>query len=212
MGPFRATSPVSGPAPDSAHRPPSPSLGTISVLLERARSGDSAAREALARRSVEALRRFASGRVPHRVRGRLDTDDLVQNAVMRGFERLESFERRGHGSFLANLRTIILNQIRDEARRLATRMPHEPIAEELPQPGLDPIEQAVGREVVRDYEAALQGLKPAAREAVILRLELGYSYEEIAEAAGMASANSARMAVSRALVRLAERMGAHAQA
>jgi RNA polymerase sigma-70 factor, ECF subfamily len=187
-------------------------LGTISVLLERARSGDSAAKEALARRSIEALRRFASGRVPHRVRGRLDTDDLVQNAVLRGFERLESFERRGHGSFLANLRTIVLNQIRDEARRLATRLPHEPVGEELPHPGLDPIEQVVGHDVVRDYEAALENLKPTAREAVILRLEMGYSYEEIAESAGMASANAARMAVSRALVRLAQHMEAHAQA
>lgn len=202
---------MSGPAPDPTQRPPSPSLGTISVLLERARSGDSVAREALARRSIEALQRFASGRVPYRVRGRLDTDDLVQNAVLRGFERLDSFERRGHGSFLANLRTIVLNQIRDEARRLATRTPHEPLGEELPHSGLDPIEIAVGSEVVRDYEAALQGLKPTAREAVILRLEMGYSYEEIAESAGIASANAARMAVSRALVRLAQQMEAHAE-
>ena len=203
---------MSGHPSDSAQTmPPNPSLGTISVLVERARRGDGLAREALARRSIEALRRFATGRVPHRVRGRLDTDDLVQNAVMRGFERLDSFHRRGHGSFLANLTTIVLNQIRDEARRLSTRMPHEAIGEEVPQAGPDPIEAAVGRDVVRDYEAALEALRPSQREAVILRLEMGYSYDEIAESAGLRSANAARMTVTRALVRLAERMEAHDQ-
>jgi RNA polymerase sigma factor (sigma-70 family) len=180
--------------------------------VERARSGDSLAREALARRSIEALRRFASGRVPRRVRGRLDTDDLVQNAVLRGFERLEAFERRGHGSFLANLRTIVLNQIRDEARRLSSRTPHEALGEDVAQPGPDPIEIAVGMDVVRAYESALEALRPAQREAVILRIEMGYSYEEIAEAVGLPSANAARMTVARALVRLAHDMEAHGEA
>ena len=45
------------------------------------------------------------------------------------------------------------------------------------------------------------------REAVILRVEFGYSHEEIAEAIGSPSANAARMTVARALVRLAEEMG-----
>jgi len=203
---------LSGHPSDPAEtRPPNPSLGTISVLVERARSGDSLAREALARRSIEALRRFASGRVPRRVRGRIDTDDLVQNAVLRSFERLESFERRGHGSFLANLRTIVLNQIRDEARRLSTRSPHQEMKEDLAHAGPDPLEVVVGSDIVRAYEKALEGLRPAQREAVILRLEMGYSYEEIAEAAGLASANAARMTVARALVRLAHEMEAHGQ-
>src|SRR2546422_2184465 len=142
-----------------------PSLGTISVLVERARSGDSAAREQLARRCVEALRRFAKGRVPNSVRGRLDTDDLVQTAVMRAFERLQSFERRGHGSFLANLRTIVLNQIRDEARRLSSRSPHEALGDNLPHQGPSPLEAAVGRDLVVAYEEALTRLPVPYREA-----------------------------------------------
>jgi len=186
-----------------------PSLGTISVLVERARSGDAAAREQLARRCVEALGRFARGRVPHSVRGRLDTDDLVQTAVMRAFERLQSFERRGHGSFLANLRTIVLNQIRDEARRLSSRTAHEEVGSALPQVGPGPIEVAIGREFAEAYEAALVRLPAQQREAAILRLEMAYSYEEIAEAVGNASPNEARMMVARALVRLAHEMESH---
>jgi RNA polymerase sigma factor (sigma-70 family) len=198
---------LSGSRDDSAKIPvPNPSFGTISVLVERVRSGDGEAREQLARRAIDALRRFASGRVPHAVRGRLDTDDLVQNAVMRAFQSLESFERRGHGSFLANLRTIVLNQVRDEARRLSSRAPHEELAEGHADGGPDPIEVAVGREFVKDYETALARLAEPQRRAVILRLELGYSYEEIAEASGSASPNAARMTVARALVRLAREM------
>jgi len=186
------------------------SLGTISVLVERARSGDSTAREQLARRCIEALNRFAAGRVPRGVRGRLDTDDLVQHAVMRAFERLDSFQRRGHGSFLANLRTIVLNQIRDEARRLSTRSPHEALGEHVQQSGPSPLEAAIGRDFVEAYEAALQRLSPPHREAIVLRLEMGYGYDEIAEALGNASPNAARMMVVRALLRLSQEMEAHA--
>lgn len=189
--------------------PPMPSFGTISVLVERARLGDSQAREQLAQRCIEALRRFASGRVPHSARARLDTDDLVQTAVMRAFERLPSFEPRGHGSFLAHLRTIVLNAIRDEARRLMSRMPHEELVTGLAGSGPSPLEAAIGNDVVDAYESALARLPAPQREAVILRLEMGYSYEDIADAVESPSPNAARMMVTRALVRLARDMEAH---
>jgi RNA polymerase sigma-70 factor (ECF subfamily) len=186
-----------------------PSFGTISVLVERARLGDSQAREQLAQRCIEALRRFASGRVPQSARARLDTDDLVQTAVMRAFERLPSFEPRGHGSFLAHLRTIVLNAIRDEARRLMSRMPHEELVTGLAGSGPSPLEAAIGNDVVDAYESALARLPAPQREAVILRLEMGYSYEDIADAVESPSPNAARMMVTRALVRLARDMEAH---
>ncbi len=57
------------------------------------------------------------------------------------------------------------------------------------------------------YDAALERLKPEEREAVISRVEFDLSYAELAEVLGKPSANAARMAVVRALVRLAEEMG-----
>ena len=147
--------------------------------------------------------------MPRGVRGRLDTDDLVQNAVMRAFERLDAFERRGHGSFLANLRTIVLNQIRDEARRLSTRSPHQELGEDLRGGGPSPLDAAIGSDFVRAYETTLPRLSAPQRQAVVLRLEMGYGYDEIAEALGNASPNAARMMVVRALVRLSREMEAH---
>jgi hypothetical protein len=45
--------------------------------------------------------------------------------------------------------------------------------------------------------------------AVILRIEFGFGYQQIAEAVGSPSANAAQMTVSRALVRLAEALEEH---
>jgi RNA polymerase sigma-70 factor (ECF subfamily) len=74
-------------------------------------------------------------------------------------------------------------------------------------PGASPFEETLGREAAERYEAALARLKEAEREAVIARVELGLDYEGIAEALGKPSPDAARMAVVRALVRLAQEMG-----
>jgi RNA polymerase sigma-70 factor (ECF subfamily) len=78
---------------------------------------------------------------------------------------------------------------------------------ELPAKAPSHLEQAIGREAVEAYEEALLALPEEQQQAVILRIEFGYSYPEIAEALDRPSANAARMMVSRALVRLAEVMG-----
>ena len=55
----------------------------------------------------------------------------------------------------------------------------------------------------------MERLRPEDREAIIMRIELGLSHAEIMEALGKPSVAAAHMAVSRALVRLAQEM-AHA--
>ena len=56
------------------------------------------------------------------------------------------------------------------------------------------------------YERAMDKLKEADRDLITARFEIGLSYAEIAERTGRESANSARMAVARAVVRLTEVM------
>ena len=56
------------------------------------------------------------------------------------------------------------------------------------------------------YENALNELSSIDQEAVILRIEFGLSYAEIAEAMEKPSADASRMQVKRALVKLAESM------
>jgi DNA-directed RNA polymerase specialized sigma24 family protein len=57
-------------------------------------------------------------------------------------------------------------------------------------------------ENLKYYEVALERLKPAEREAIICRLELQYSYEELAIVLNKSSPDAARMAVTRAMRRL----------
>jgi RNA polymerase sigma-70 factor (ECF subfamily) len=52
----------------------------------------------------------------------------------------------------------------------------------------------------------LSRLRPDDREVVIARVEMDMSYEEIAQLLGKPSADAARMAVHRALLRLAVEM------
>ncbi len=67
-----------------------------------------------------------------------------------------------------------------------------------------PLEEAIGREMLDDYDDALARLPDSHREAVVLRIEMGFSFQQIADAVECPSANAARMLVARALAKLAE--------
>ena len=179
---------------------------STAVLLQRIRGGDEAARDRLLERYLPILRRWASGRLPAKARGFADTDDLVQITLVRVLKQLERFEPRHEGAFLAYLRRILINAMRDEIARAATRGQQEDLGDGLHDPGPSPLESAIGRDVLDRYEAAFDRLGEEQQEAVFMRVEMGLSYEQIAEAAGMSTANAARMRVARALAQLAESM------
>jgi DNA-directed RNA polymerase specialized sigma24 family protein len=61
-------------------------------------------------------------------------------------------------------------------------------------------------ELVEDYEEALARLRPSDRDAIVGRLELDLSYEELAATLGKPNANAARSTVVRAIVQLAREM------
>jgi len=157
-------------------------------------------------RHLKPLQRWARGRLPGWARDLADTDDLVQDTLVQTFKRIEGFEPRGVGALQAYLRQAVFNRIRDELRRKG----RQPDATDLDglevDGGQSPLEQAIGHEAVDRYERALDRLKPEEREAIIARVEMGYSYEELAEALGKPTPDAARKAAQRALVRLAEEM------
>ena len=198
-----AAEPPAGPGPEGRRDPePDPNA----ELLALARAGDAGARDRLVRLYLEPLRRFAHGRLPLHARDLMDTDDLVQTAVVRALNHLEEFEPRRSGAFLAYLRQIVMNRVRDGIRRAAKHRGREALTEELTDPARGPLADAIGRETLDRYEAALALLTSAQCEAVVLRLELGMSYPEIAERMRSPSPGAARMLVARGLVVLAERM------
>lgn len=191
----------------SPGRPETGELRSSLTLLERAQGGDRVALEALIKRYLPRLQRWASGRLPRWARDIADTQDLVQETVFQTFQRIETFEARGEGALQAYLRQAILNRIREELRRAGRRPPRSALDSQAPDDGRSPLDEAIGHAAVERYERALATLRQEDREAVVARIELGYTNDEIAELLGKPSANAARMAVERAIVKLAKAMG-----
>jgi RNA polymerase sigma-70 factor (ECF subfamily) len=136
----------------------------------------------------------------------MDTDDLVQETVLRAVKRIQAFESRHEGALQAFLRQAVLNRIRDEIRRTGRSPKFAELEDDQSDQHASPLDEAIGSEAVGRYEAALARLRPEERDAIVARVEMDRSYDEIARTTGKRSADAARMAVSRALVRLAEEM------
>jgi len=134
-------------------------------------------------RHVTPLTRWARGRLPHWARDLADTDDLVQDTLLQTFKRIGDFEARGAGALQAYLRQALVNRVRDELRKKGRRP-----------------------ESTARYERALATLREEEREAIIGRVEMGYSYEELADVLGKPTSEAARKAAQRALVRLTQEM------
>ena len=196
-------------SPDGLNAPqreePAALTSTIE-LLERFKHGDDTAVNLLVERSLPPLKRWARGRLPTWARSLSDTQDLVQDAVIRAIPHLKTFEARHPGALQAYLRQAIANHITDEIRKVQARPVPAELRESHPDMLPSPLEHAIGRERLERYEAALARLRPAEREAIIARLELQQSYEEVALALGKPTADAARMLVARAVKNLIKAM------
>ena len=194
-------------APTVPQREPYADADSSLTLVRRAHAGDAAARDELCARYLPRLQRWAHGRLPATARGALDTFDLVQDTFLQVLGRLDQFQPRHAGAFQGYMRRTLMNRIRDEIRRVGRRGgPAEAIDTSKPAADPSPLEEAIGQQTLERYEAGLERLRDADREAIIMRVEMGASDIEIMEAFDKPSVAAAHMAVSRALVRLAEEM------
>lgn len=175
-------------------------------LLERAREGERSALDVLFARYVPALQRWTSGRLPRWARDVADTNDLVQDTLLHTFQQIAGFEPRSEGALHAYLRQAVKNRIRDEIRKRHRRGAKEGIDSDVLDHEPSPLEQAIGHQALDRYEAALGRLREEERDILIGRIELGLTYDELAVASGKPSADAARKAAQRALVKLVEEM------
>jgi RNA polymerase sigma factor (sigma-70 family) len=176
---------------------------TTVELLARVKAGDDAARERLVARCLPPLRRWARGRLPTYARDMLDTEDLVQESVIAALRRIHGFQATREGALQAYLRQALANRIKDVIRYKRRRPLQTELPEDQADQGESPLEQVIGLENTERYEAAMLRLRDSDREAIVARVELRYSYQELAVALGKPSADAARVAVTRAVYRLA---------
>jgi RNA polymerase sigma factor (sigma-70 family) len=190
---------------DPSGAKPLPAEATVE-LLNRVKNGDLDALDQLLERLIPALRRWARGRMPAAARGMIETADIVQDAVINAMRRLDAFEARHQGALQAYLRKAVMNKIRDVARHQKIVPAQTDLPDHLVDERTSPLDQAIGHENLARYEAAMQRLQPADREAIIGRIELQHSYDELAIVLNKPTAAAARMSVTRAMKRLAEEM------
>lgn len=174
-------------------------------LLALARRGDAGALGLLLARYLPDLRRWAHGRLPRWLRSTADTGDLIQDVILRTLSRLDAFQPQGRRALAAYLRAAVQNRIADEHRHAARWVTSDIAADELPARAASPLHSAISAQTERQYRTALAQLGSRDQELIVAHFELEYSHAQLGCMIGR-SPNAARMALARAIGRLAERM------
>jgi RNA polymerase sigma-70 factor (ECF subfamily) len=169
------------------------------ILVARAKDGDARALEALVARHAPRVERLAQ----HLLRDPEDARDAAQEALAKVCVRLRQF--RGEAQFSTWLHRLVVNTCRDAAERRRGRV-HEPLGDDLRAgPEEDPVRMAGISELRRELCHSLAGISPQQAQVVVLKDALGYSFEEIADAAGM-PVGTAKCHAHRGRNRLRERL------
>jgi RNA polymerase sigma-70 factor (ECF subfamily) len=169
------------------------------VLVRRAKDGDARALEALCARHAPRVERLAR----HLLRDPEDARDAAQDALAKLCVRLSQF--RGDSQFSTWLHRLVVNTCRDAAERRKARA-HDPLPEDLDVGAAgDPAHGARIAELRRELCESLSGISPAQAQVIVLRDALGYTFEEIAAAAGI-PVGTAKCHAHRGRNRLRERL------
>jgi RNA polymerase sigma-70 factor (ECF subfamily) len=167
------------------------------ILVQRAKDGDRQALEALLTRHAPKVERLAR----QILRDPDDASDAAQEALAKVCVRLKQF--RGGSQFSTWLHRLVINTCLDAVERRKARV-HEPLGDQL-QSADDPARDAGNSELRRELCTALAGVSPEQAQVVLLKDALGYSFEEIAAAAGM-PIGTAKCHAHRGRARLSERL------
>ena len=179
-----------------------PQADSSLALLARAQAGDASALDTLLTRYRPRLRRWAHRRLPTWARDLADTDDLVQDTLVKAIRNLGAFVAQGNTGFQNYLRSSVANAIRDEIRKARRRPPIDDLDPSHPSDTPSPLERAVGRLRLSRYESALARLSPEERDAVVARLEFGFTHGELAAALGKRTPDAARKLCQKAIAKL----------
>ncbi|HWL36049.1 MAG TPA: RNA polymerase sigma factor SigM [Frankiaceae bacterium] len=131
-----------------------------------------------------------------------DAADAVQDAFVKAYRTVGSF--RGDALFTTWLHRIVVNACLDQLRRTRAR-PTSPLDESAAAVA-DPADPMGRADLGRDVVAALRGITPDQRAAIVLVDVEGYSVDEAAELLGV-PAGTVKSRCHRGRVQLAELLG-----
>jgi RNA polymerase sigma factor (sigma-70 family) len=148
------------------------------------------------------------GKIPPKARSRLDAEDVLHTAFLKGLASLDAFEMRGEQSFLGWIYRIGKNHILDVVHRRSAAAVRFGGEENGAGPRASQVRSRETRHTARLAnrewsESMLRKLKPQEEELVRKHLYLGHSFDEIAREEGRTS-GAVQRAFSRAVCRLRE--------
>ena len=186
-------------------------------LVALAKEGDESALNQLCSVYGERVRRIIRLRLDQKLRPKLDSVDVVQDALILALGGLKDFTYRNEGDFLRWLSTIAENKLRDilekfhaNKRDVHKEIPFKKegrsteggsIAAAGPMRTTTPSVIASKKEALDKLEQALDKLKPEYKQVILLKRIEGLSHAEIAERLDK-NTGAVRMLLSRAMAAL----------
>ena len=186
-------------------------------LVALAKDGDEAAVNQLCSVYGERVRQIVRLRLDGRLRSKLDSVDVVQDALILALDGLEDFTYRNEGDFLRWLAKIAENRLRDifdrfhaDKRDVHKEIPFKKegrstedgsVGAAGPMRTTTPSVIACKKEAMDRLEKALDKLKPEYKEVIVLKRIEGLSHAEIAGRLGK-NAGAVRMLLARAMAAL----------
>jgi RNA polymerase sigma-70 factor (ECF subfamily) len=178
-----------------------PPGGDIAATVADAVNGDHRAMERLLSQVRPLVVRYCRARVGRQERSFASADDVAQEVCLAVLTALPSYRDQGR-PFLAFVYGIAAHKVAD-AHRAAARNRSEPVADvpDEPDEQAGPEQRAMRGELSGEMAELLKVLPPKQREIVVLRVVVGLSAEETADAVG-STPGAVRVAQHRALTRL----------
>ncbi len=186
-------------------------------LVTLAKEGDQPAIEQLCRVYGERVRRIIRLRIDSKLRPKIDSVDVVQDALVLALAGLKNFTYKDEGDFLRWLSRIAENKLRDildkfhaEKRDIRREIPFKrermntddgSLGIAGPLQTTTPSVLLVRKEQLDRLERAIDDLKPEYREVIFLSRIERLSHEEIAVKLGKTK-GAVAMLLSRALIAL----------
>jgi RNA polymerase sigma-70 factor (ECF subfamily) len=188
-------------------------------LVSLAQNGDALAVDQLCRVYFARVHWLVRLRMGRELRSKLESMDLVQDALFAAVKDLGQFTYRNEGDFLRWLSRIVENRLRGQIQRLHADKRDIRREVRLKQPGLNTNESAAvawkavdhttpsvilsKQEDLARLDQAISVLNPEYRELILLTKIEGLSYRDIAERTGKSS-EAVRKQVARALEALVD--------
>lgn len=171
----------------------------LTDLHERAKAGDRQAFDELIGPLRDRLVAFVRSRLGQALRGKLEPEDVVQEASLQAFESIVAFRGADSDSLWSWLTSISEHLIWNASRKRSLK--ESSLSLESPAEEVSPSRALRRKERLARLDQSLSRLKPEQREVIVLAKIEGLQAKEIARRLGRSEA-AVRQTISRALKEL----------